>query len=60
MKLGVNAMTYKAYVFFSDGTCRQWTGLRLRQAKWRYNWLLRNAYKLPELKDWQQITWESE
>lgn len=53
-------MTYKAYVVFGDGTCRQWTGLRRMQAIWRYNWLLRNAYKLPELIDWQQITWGSE
>ena len=53
-------MVYKAFVVFSDGTCRQWTRLRHRQAIWRYNWLLRNAYKLPELIDWQQIGYECE
>lgn len=35
--------TYCAYVRFADGTCKEWTGLRKAQAKWRYHWINRTV-----------------
>jgi len=34
---------YRAFVRFTDGTEQEWTGLRRKQATWRFHWVSRNS-----------------